>query len=96
VPRESVIIFGQYEELTNTAEHANARIVAERLFQRHPIWREPATVALELHPRLLEGDQDRQKRCEQLFEDFCTVTESVRRGITINVNVVDSVGDRAA
>jgi hypothetical protein len=45
---------------------------------------------------LLEGDQDRQKRCEQLFEDFCTVTESVRRGITINVNVVDSVGDRAA
>jgi nitroimidazol reductase NimA-like FMN-containing flavoprotein (pyridoxamine 5'-phosphate oxidase superfamily) len=43
---ESVIILGEYEELTKTAEHANARVVAERLFQRHPIWWEPATVAL--------------------------------------------------
>ena len=43
---ESVVIVGQYEELTNTAEHGNARVVAERLFQRHPLWWEPATVPL--------------------------------------------------
>jgi uncharacterized OsmC-like protein len=53
-------------------------------------------IDVELNPRLLEGDKDRQKRCEQLFEDFCIVTESVRRGIPVNVNVVDPVSEQAA
>ena len=45
----SVIVFGQYEELPNTPEHAGPRGVAERLFQRHPMWWEPASVPLAAH-----------------------------------------------
>jgi nitroimidazol reductase NimA-like FMN-containing flavoprotein (pyridoxamine 5'-phosphate oxidase superfamily) len=43
---ESVIAFGEYEELTKSAEHVSARSDAESLFRRHPIWWEPATVPL--------------------------------------------------
>jgi len=46
----SVVVFGQYEELPNTPEYAGARAVAERLFQRHPVWWEPASVPLAAHP----------------------------------------------
>ena len=31
-------------------------------------------------------------RCLQQFEDFCVVTESVRRGIPVSVKVVDEAG----
>ena len=54
------------------------------------------SIDVELNPELLEGDQARQERCEKLFEDFCVVTESVRRGIPVNVKIVDPVGERAA
>jgi nitroimidazol reductase NimA-like FMN-containing flavoprotein (pyridoxamine 5'-phosphate oxidase superfamily) len=47
----SVVVFGQYEELPNTPEHAGPRGVAERLFQRHPMWWEPASVPLAEHER---------------------------------------------
>lgn len=45
----SVVVFGQYEELPNTPEYAGPRAVAERLFQRHPVWWEPASVPLAAH-----------------------------------------------
>jgi len=32
------------------------------------------------------------ERCLEQFEDFCVVTESVRRGIPVAVTVVDAVG----
>jgi uncharacterized protein len=47
----SVVVFGRYEELSATPEHEGARAVAERLFQRHPLWWEPASVPLEAHER---------------------------------------------
>ena len=45
-------------------------------------------IDVELSPEVLESDHQRLQRCEQLFEDFCTVTESVRRGIPVNVTLV--------
>jgi uncharacterized OsmC-like protein len=53
-------------------------------------------IDVELKPELLEGDKARQERCERLFEDFCVVTESVRRGIPVHVKIVEPVGQRAA
>jgi organic hydroperoxide reductase OsmC/OhrA len=39
------------------------------------------------------GDQrDRMQRCLDLFEDFCTVSASVRTGIPIHVAVTPSAG----
>jgi len=38
------------------------------------------------------GEMPRQERCLEQFEDFCIVTESVRRGIPVAVTVVDAVG----
>ena len=36
---------------------------------------------------------NRAERCIQLFEDFCVVTASVRKGIEVGVEVVDQNGD---
>ena len=46
-------------------------------------------IDVELAPEVLEYDRPRLERCERLFDDFCIVTESVRRGIPVNVNVVE-------
>ena len=53
-------------------------------------------IDVELNPQLLEADRSREERCAKLFEDFCIVTESVRRGIPVNVKIVDPIGERAA
>lgn len=45
----SVVVFGHYEELPHTPEHEDSRRVAERLFGRHPVWWEPASVPLVAH-----------------------------------------------
>ena len=34
-----------------------------------------------------EQDRERMERCVQIFEDFCIVTQSVRKGIDVNVRV---------
>jgi len=47
-----------------------------------------SSIDVELTPDVLESDRPRLDRCERLFEDFCIVTESVRRGIDVNVKVV--------
>jgi uncharacterized protein len=42
----SIVVFGLYEELPDTPECKDQRGVAEALFQRHPVWWEPAAVPL--------------------------------------------------
>lgn len=42
----SVIVYGRYEELSETPEYADSRRKAEQLFQQHPAWWEPASVPL--------------------------------------------------
>ena len=48
-------------------------------------------IDVELSPEVLEQDRSRLDRCERLFEDFCVVTESVRRGIPVNVKILEPV-----
>jgi len=45
----SVVVFGHYEELPHTSEYEGERSVAERLFQRHPAWWEPASIPIGAH-----------------------------------------------
>lgn len=44
-------------------------------------------IEVELHPEVADEDQARMARCLDLFEDFCLVTESVRKGIDVDVDV---------
>lgn len=44
-------------------------------------------IEVELVPELAEADAGRLKRCDDLFEDFCIVTQSVRAGIPVEVSV---------
>lgn len=44
-------------------------------------------VEILIDPGLGEQERDRLAECIPLFEDFCTVTESVRRGIDVRVKV---------
>ena len=44
-------------------------------------------IDVELSPEVGDADRFRLARCEQLFEDFCIVTQSVRQGIPVNVTV---------
>jgi uncharacterized OsmC-like protein len=36
--------------------------------------------------------EGRRARCEQIFEDFCTVTGSIRQGLPVNVSVRSAEG----
>ena len=45
------------------------------------------SVDVELDPAIAEGDREKAQRCLGLFEDYCTVTQSVREGFPINVTV---------
>lgn len=42
---------------------------------------------VKLAPRFESAEQARLARCLDLFEDFCVVTQSVRQGIAVSVNV---------
>jgi len=44
-------------------------------------------IDVEIEPRFDQADADKAKRCLGLFEDYCTVSQSVRAGIPISVTV---------
>lgn len=44
-------------------------------------------IDVKLVPEVAAANAGKLDRCEQLFEDFCIVTESVRQGIPVNVTV---------
>jgi uncharacterized OsmC-like protein len=46
-----------------------------------------ASIHVQLAPAIPAADIERLHRCVELFEDFCVVTESVRGGIDITVDV---------
>jgi uncharacterized OsmC-like protein len=44
-------------------------------------------VDVELAPSVAAADAAKQERCAGLFEDFCTVTASIRSGVQVNVSL---------
>jgi uncharacterized OsmC-like protein len=53
-------------------------------------------VRVRLAPTIAEADRDRLARCLGLYEDFCIITESVRRGVVVDVEVVPEVASEVA
>jgi organic hydroperoxide reductase OsmC/OhrA len=51
------------------------------------------SLRVTLTPDVTEAEQARMRRCTELFEDFCVVTESVRQGIPVQVTVEPNVGE---
>jgi len=50
-------------------------------------WRVPSLrVNIKADP-VNEADRERMRRCVEIFEDFCVVTQSVRKGIDVQVAV---------
>ena len=48
-------------------------------------------IRVRLSPELTAEEQGRITRCLELFEDFCLVTESVRHGVEVKVEVAPVV-----
>lgn len=46
-----------------------------------------AVVRVRLAPGIAAGDRERIERCLGIFEDYCIVTQSVRQGIDVQVEV---------
>jgi organic hydroperoxide reductase OsmC/OhrA len=46
-----------------------------------------ASIKVKLKPQIRQSDIEKSKRCLDLFEDFCIVTQSVRNGINVDVNI---------
>lgn len=44
-------------------------------------------VEVTIDPRIAEADKAAAQRCLGLFEDYCTVTQSIRQGIDVQVVV---------
>ncbi len=44
-------------------------------------------VRVVIDPRLEAADLEKAKACRALFEDFCTVTQSIRDGVEVDVSV---------
>lgn len=44
-------------------------------------------ISVEIIPNIEEPDPQKLQRCLDLFEDFCVVTQSVRKGIDVSVAV---------
>lgn len=45
------------------------------------------SMSVKIKPQLSEEDKERARRCADLFEDFCVVTQSVRQGIPVEIVV---------
>ena len=45
------------------------------------------SIDLQINLKVKEEDKNRLKRCLTLFEDYCTVTQSIRKGIQVNVQI---------
>ena len=42
---------------------------------------------VNIHPDIDEDDKDKLEKCLDIFEDYCVVTQSIRNGIDVNVDV---------
>jgi uncharacterized OsmC-like protein len=51
------------------------------------------TIGVAIMVELADGQYDRINRCLDLFEDYCVVTASVRKGIPVTAVVMDPKGN---
>jgi len=64
------------------------KAIVETLLRRNMAgrWR-VAGINVKLHLTLKEGESAGVRRCLDLFEDYCVVTQSVREGVDVHLDV---------
>lgn len=62
----------------------NARVSVDKVRDEHQHLR-IGTIRVTLAVKAPEHSRERFERCTKLFEDYCTVTASVRQGIPVDV-----------
>jgi uncharacterized OsmC-like protein len=45
------------------------------------------SIDIKMNVKVNPEDKTRVNRCLTIFEDYCTVTQSIRKGIQVNVNI---------
>ena len=53
-------------------------------------------IEVELCPRVSPGERAGLERCQAVFQDYCTVTESIREGIPVTVSFTQPAPDTGA
>lgn len=67
-------------------------VVVEGSIVRTPAGRlRIGAMRVRIEPTVRPGSEEKLERCMGLFEDFCTVTGSVRDGIEVDVEVVPAL-----
>jgi len=61
--------------------------VKTNLFRNEKGYLRIRSIDIQISLKVDEADNARVRRCLTLFEDYCTVTQSIRKGIEVNVNV---------
>ncbi|UCC58659.1 MAG: OsmC family protein [Candidatus Bathyarchaeum sp.] len=62
--------------------------VKMNFFRNEEGMRRVASIDVQLRLVVNEEDKSRVPRCLKLFENYCTVTQSVIKGIPVNINVI--------
>jgi organic hydroperoxide reductase OsmC/OhrA len=70
------IYLGEFNTEVKTVMHRNEK----------GRWR-ITSIKVKLKPQIEQHNIIRSKRCLELFEDFCIVTQSVRNGINVDVDI---------
>jgi organic hydroperoxide reductase OsmC/OhrA len=64
------------------------RTTVQASFLRNPQGRlRIGGIEVKIQPEVAPEDRDRMGRCMELFEEFCVVTQSVRHGIEVRIDV---------
>ena len=62
-------------------------IVTTSLFHNETGQLRIRNIDVQISLKVNKKDESRLSRCLGIFEDYCTVTQSIRKGIKVNVNV---------
>jgi uncharacterized OsmC-like protein len=61
--------------------------VKTNLFRNEKGYLRIRNIDIQIALKVDEEDKSRIQRCLTLFEEYCTVTQSIRKGIEVNVNI---------
>jgi uncharacterized OsmC-like protein len=61
--------------------------VKTNLFRNEAGKRRISSIDIQINLKVSEKDEPRINRCLTLFEDYCTVTQSIRKGIKVNLTI---------